>query len=848
MAELWGDALGETIGYRIRHDSVCGPNAKIEVITEGILVRMLHGNRALQGVSCVFFDEFHERSMDSDLSFSLCVCAQREHNPTLRLIVMSATINSLGERVARLLGGCPQIFSEGKMFPVEVKMVGWMEELQTQEAIRLHKLEEKTAEIVRDALLERDGDLLVFLPGEKEIMYTWIYLNNNHGIGDGKVPRTMVGYGQSQVKHGAADLSRKISVMPLYGNLDQEEQDEVLSPPPKGGRKVILSTPIAESSITVPGIRIVIDSGMRRIKQYVPQSNMSYMRTVAISKASADQRKGRAGRVAPGICYRMWHEYEHKHLEENDWPEIVKEDLCSLVLDLAVIGAAGDEEIAALPWVDPPPLNLINHARDVLSRVRGIAWLDDDWRLLPRGRHLGRLPLHPRLSHLVTQMRAKWGRSAARAACDLAACLEEKDIFRGGRKQHGCDLSTRFRAVRDEASQDVLKSLRQRIISASDQMQALLGLNKKAGGKEDSEIYRAESQQIGLMVAWSFPELVAQRSSSRVERPKGRSPLVSFMLNNGSTVKMDAFDRLARADWLAVASVDGEKILWACEIDPAYLRYHGYDVHQPHTHEVFDMDFAEDTGQCFEPPQPFVKVEPINRMEKRIDPACNKAYTFDELEKLCKGIYTPAEIKTYWRNECTPIVEGDTSKPEVAASGYPKQAVPAQVPKSTMEKRINNEEKRIDASNGKAYTFKELSEMCADDYSEEEIEQYWLSCKVQQQYAPETGSPRTEPLASRADEAVAPPGATSERDMASPLNVDMSLRDWLLIVDDHGNLLMYLDAFAENFDTVEQLVGVYTKGMGASRTVDPMLYEDIGIKKVGHKRMFERWFKGIPPA
>jgi len=306
---------------------------------------------------------------------------------------MSATFGLLGERVAGLLGDKTKVIrSEGRCFPVEVKFRG---------GLRLNNWEPKgpwffadvMAKAIEEALEAHPGDMLVFLPGEREIMYTWIVLNNM-GIGDGEVPKNLVGWARSRIKPEAVDLSRKLQCRPLYSTMEQHEQDEVVSPPPEGWRKVILATPIAESSITVPGIRIVVDSGLRRMKREDPKTCVSDMVTLPVSKSSADQRCGRAGRTSTGVCIRLWDEKQHVNLKASDAPEIHRTDLSGCVLDLAQGGYLSDADIVGLPWVDAPTPELLDMGRQLLARLRALeARPGSTWALTERGRQFGRYPL-----------------------------------------------------------------------------------------------------------------------------------------------------------------------------------------------------------------------------------------------------------------------------------------------------------------------------------------------------------------------------------------------------------------------------------------------------------------------
>ncbi|CAE7439670.1 hrpB, partial [Symbiodinium sp. CCMP2456] len=276
MADLWGEPVGETVGYRIRHESVVSNRTRIEVVTEGVLVRILNGNPTLEGISCIFFDEFHERSVDSDLSFTLCLHLKRQRRVPVRMVVMSATFGALGEKVSKLLQNSRQIISEGRAYPVAVNYCGVLN-LRNWEPRGPRDFANTVAKQIQLALDEHEGDVLVFVPGEREIMYVWIALNNM-GIGDGQRPKNLVPWAHRLIDDSKLDLSKKIQVSPLYGTMETHEQDAVITDSGDGWRKVILATSIAESSITVPTVRIVVDTGLRRVKAVDPTTSLSEMR------------------------------------------------------------------------------------------------------------------------------------------------------------------------------------------------------------------------------------------------------------------------------------------------------------------------------------------------------------------------------------------------------------------------------------------------------------------------------------------------------------------------------------------------------------------------------------------
>ncbi|CAK0886187.1 unnamed protein product [Prorocentrum cordatum] len=537
MAYLSGEPLGEFVGYRIRHDTVVSNRTRIEVVTDGVLVRLLHQNPTLEGYGAVFFDEFHERNIESDLSFSLCLAAHRANNCRFKLVIMSATFGNLAESLRNILGKVGTVRSEGTTFPVEVRHVDLVADLNNYEPEGPQKFAEQVAGVIQGALGEHTGDVLVFLPGEREIMYTWIALNNM-GIGDGQVPRNLAGWAWKLIDRKAADLGRRIVVHTLYGTLDQGEQDEALSPPPQGWRKVILATPIAESSITVPGVRVVVDAGLKRIKVEDPVACTSTMETVPISITSADQRKGRAGRVSEGVCYRLWSERHHERLQQNDTPEIHRSDLSPCLLDLSVQGYVSDDQIAALPWVDPPKVEDLGIARELLARLRGVEKRPDGgWALTVRGRQLAQFPVHPRLAHAILQA-AHVSESFARDACDLAALMEEKELLRGGRPRHGGDLEARLDALQSKKNRDVIWAVRERVLMASEQLQRIAGLGTVESGRRQSA---SERRSLCVLLAWAFPELLA-----RAERGGGSGGQRRYRMRYSQLATLDGRDPLAK--------------------------------------------------------------------------------------------------------------------------------------------------------------------------------------------------------------------------------------------------------------------------------------------------------------
>lgn len=403
MAALLGEQVGETVGYRVRMDTRVGPNTRIEVITEGVLTRFLQADPALEEVGLVIFDEFHERSLHADLGLALCLQSQSILREDLRILVMSATLEA--KPVAALLNDAPVLSSDGRSFPVETCYIPRRIEGQMEPIV---------VRTVADVLEKEEGDILVFLPGAGEIR---------------------------RVEAGLAELKlgRHIHVAPLYGSLSREAQDKAIAPSKSGERKVVLATSIAETSLTVEGVRIVIDSGLMRVPRFSPRTGMTRLETVRVSRASADQRRGRAGRQAPGVCYRLWTEQDDRYLNPSSTPEILETDLIPLALELAAWGVSDPAELL---WLNPPPASAFNQARELLIQLGA---LDEGGAITSHGRRMTELGLHPRLAHMV--LKALPIRLGG-LACELAALLGERDFFRNGVHAPEADIRLRMEALR----------------------------------------------------------------------------------------------------------------------------------------------------------------------------------------------------------------------------------------------------------------------------------------------------------------------------------------------------------------------------------------------------------------
>ncbi len=495
MAAVLGETVGETVGYRIRLERRVGPRTRIEVVTEGILARRLQDDPGLEGVGLVIFDEFHERSLASDLGLALTLDLQRNLRPSLRLLVMSATID--GARVAGLLGDAPLLESEGRSFPVETRSLA---------APPRERLVPAVAAAAGRALGEGSGDVLVFLPGEREIRAVERLLRES-GLGP------------------------DVIVTPLYGALPPAAQDAALAPAPPGKRKIVLATSIAETSLTIEGIGAVVDSGLSRAPSFDPASGLSRLETVRVSQAAAEQRRGRAGRLGPGLCYRLWPAAATRGLPPHAAPEILQADLAGLALELALWGC---RDPATLAWLDPPPARRLAEARHLLEALGAI---DREGHATEHGRALARLPMHPRLAHMALAAKS---RGLGQEAAALAALLEERDILAGPGAARDADLRPRLELMARKGALPPGCTLNEgalrRAREAARQVRRLLALPERA----------LEPAHAGLLAALAYPERIAKL------RPAG-----GFRMANGRGAVLAAEDPLAREPWLAIASVGG---------------------------------------------------------------------------------------------------------------------------------------------------------------------------------------------------------------------------------------------------------------------------------------------------
>ncbi|AGB42708.1 ATP-dependent helicase HrpB [Mesorhizobium australicum WSM2073] len=481
MAELLGEEPGATIGYAMRMENRTSARTKILVVTEGVLARMILDEPELPGVSAVIFDEFHERSLDGDFGLALALDVQGALRPDLRLLVMSATLD--GARVAKLLSGAPVIESEGRAFPVDVRY---------DERPAGVPIEDAMAKAIRAALADESGSVLAFLPGQREIERT--------------------------AERLAGKVGADTDIVPLYGQLDGKAQDAAIKPAPPGRRKVVLATSIAETSITIDGVRVVIDSGLSRLPRYEPASGLTRLETVRVSKASADQRAGRAGRTQAGVAIRLWRAEQTAALPAFTPPEILEADLSGLLLDCAAFGVA---DPVSLAFLDPPPAPALNEARALL---RALGAIDEAGRLTDAGAAMRKLALPVRLAHMVAEA-ASSGHGGEAAM--LAVLLTERGL--GG---DGADLERRLMHFRTERSP-----------RATSARQLAERLARQVGGAKISGAVPA-----GTLLIHAWPDRVAKARGER-----GR-----FVLANGSGAMLDAGDPLAGEPFLVVADLQGK--------------------------------------------------------------------------------------------------------------------------------------------------------------------------------------------------------------------------------------------------------------------------------------------------
>ncbi|GIW36459.1 MAG: ATP-dependent helicase HrpB [Meiothermus sp.] len=576
MAALLGEETGQTVGYRVRFESRVGPQTRIEVLTEGILTRRLQKDPGLAGVGLVIFDEFHERSLQADLGLVLCREVQQALREDLRILLMSATLDTEG--LGRLLEA-PVVTAEGRLYPVEVRYLPRDPE---------GPLPGVVAGAVSRALAEHPGDILVFLPGVGEIARTQRLLAERHP---------------------------EVKITPLYGDLPLAAQQAAILPDPQR-RKVVLSTSIAETSLTIEGIRVVVDSGYSRLPRFDAKSGLTRLETVRVTQDAAEQRRGRAGRLGPGVCYRLWSQATHGQLLKERRPEILEADLAPLVLELAQWGVQDPHK---LDWVTPPPAGALRQARALLEALGAL----EGQALTERGKAMLEWPTHPRLAHLLLEGQAL--RQSALAA-DLAALLEERDPLPRGA---GADVGLRLQALRHwrqsgkplhQAEPGVLA----RIERLSEQWRHRLGVA--------ADNHPPEERRVGMLIATAYPDRLARlREGERLR----------YRLSGGRGVRLDENDLLAGTPWLAVAHLDAGqeegRIFLAAPVEPQDLA--------PLARPVETVAWDAQTGVLLAQRELRVGEVVLSREPlPRLDPA-------QRLEVLCRVVRTEGLSLLPWTEE-----------------------------------------------------------------------------------------------------------------------------------------------------------------------------------------------------
>lgn len=500
MATMLGESIGETVGYRMRLDTNVGPDTRIEIVTEGILSRLLQQDPALSAYAIVLFDEFHERSIQADTGLSLCLESQRLFRPDLRLLVMSATLDC--GPVANILGNAPVITCEGKMFPVVTRYL--------DRPLSGH-LDAAVVQSIRHALGQEPGSLLVFLPGMAEIR---------------RVERKLLDL----------NLGPDILIAPLHGDLPQEAQDRAIAPAQAGKRKVVLATSIAETSLTIEGVRIVIDAGLLRVPRFDPRSGLTRLETIRVTQDSAEQRRGRAGRLEPGICFRLWTSSVHQALAPRRPPEMLDADLAPLLLELALWGAADPEELS---WLTPPPSGAIAQARELLIRLGA---LTTEGKVTAHGQQMAELPLHPRLAHMLLKAVPL---HLTTLACELAALLSERDVLRGSPGWRNADLRLRLDVLHGRhghlSGATVERGACRRVVHTADLWQRQF-LRPARSDRQDS------LDEVGSLLALAYPDRIARRQPGSDAR---------YHMVNGRGAHFANPDPLRSEDYLVIADLDG---------------------------------------------------------------------------------------------------------------------------------------------------------------------------------------------------------------------------------------------------------------------------------------------------
>lgn len=505
------EEMGETIGYRIRFENKISKTTRLEILTEGILTRMLQQDDALEDVGMVIFDEFHERSLHADLALALCREVQSILRPDLRILIMSATLD--GDKLSALLNNAPVIRSKGREFPIVFHYAGHEE--KTPLPIQMSRL-------IKRAISENGGDVLAFFPGAGEISRTAELLENEN-------------------------VAAKI--VPLFGDMPIQQQQEAILPGKNGARKIVLATSIAETSLTIEGIKIVVDSGYSRVPRFDTRSGLTRLETIRVTKDAADQRAGRAGRTSAGVCYRLWTEGFNHHLIPHRSPEILEADLAPLVLELANWGT---RNIQSLTWLSPPSTGTVSQAKELLTQLGAL----QEEKITTRGKEMLRLPTHPRIAHLLTEAIASKQNSLA---ADIAALLEERDPLP---KDSGADLVLRIEALRKFRKKEFVNADRkrlERVERIAQQWRKLLNATPDNAAPVHEEV--------GRLLAAAYPERIAKRESGN-----------RYRLGNGRIAKLNDADELSGEEWIAIAELEGattkeSRIFLAAALDPDDIRH-----------------------------------------------------------------------------------------------------------------------------------------------------------------------------------------------------------------------------------------------------------------------------------
>lgn len=511
MSRLLGEQVGTSVGYRVRLDSRVSSQTRIEVITEGILTRMIQNDPSLEGVGLIIFDEYHERSLHADLGLALCLQAQHIFREDIKILVMSATMDAIS--VATLMEHAPIIESKGFMYPVET--IYFDKPNHTA-------LEVKVCDTITSALREHHGDIMVFLPGLAEIRRVGFRLR-------------------------AMNLGSQVTIMPLHSSLSQEEQEIAISPSTENIRKIVLSSSIAETSLTVEGVFIVIDSGLMRVPRFSPRTGLTRLETVPVSQASSNQRRGRAGRTGPGICYRMWTEQEGRQLPPHSEPEIKAADLTSLALELAAWGVREPNE---LHFLDPPSDGAYRHARELLVQLGA---LTSQGYITEHGKQMNELGIHPRLAHMLLK---SIDLGLVSLACELAVIISKRDLFIHHATAPDIDIVTKIEEIRSNRNLAAILKTELHYYERLMSVQARANLQNLAN--------------CGLLLAFAYPDRIAKKRTSG-----------GFLLRNGRGAFIQGLQRLSKEPYLVAVELDDQgtesRIYGAVTIDIRTLEQHMYE-------------------------------------------------------------------------------------------------------------------------------------------------------------------------------------------------------------------------------------------------------------------------------